>query len=378
MEKYGYIVFFLICNSWYLTAQNSGVDLSQFQMSNNTSPAFQLLEETVTDIYTPENVKALALHVQNNFGESMAIEVAPYFFINTKSKNRTYEKYIGVSNDSERGKDSLKQNPFSGLNTTTVSFAYIKKDFESIETDIEHKTFSIAARTTLLRFFNKQKVYENTEGIRKVFSNPKLLLPEEILDIEPETERNEAEERFFAERRKIIDKELKPFQKTIKPIFKLDAAIAYSSLFKDNSIDGGTINRFGSWLTGEFSLILNEDDDESDTNDYLNILFITRYIEDGFNMETTDVFTTNYYRDFGVKINFEAGKFTFGYEYIKRYGTIKSDRSVGNISYAIDKNISVTGGFGKDFQINNNLLMIFGINWGLNFGKSPDLAYQNN
>ena len=153
MKKGCYILLFLICNSWYLTAQNSGVDLSQFQMSNNTSPAFQLLEETVTDIYTPENVKALALHVQNNFGESMAIEVAPYFFINTKSKSRTYERYIGITKNTERGKDSLRQNPFSGLNTTTVSFAYIKKDFESIEGDIEHKTFSIAARTTVARLF---------------------------------------------------------------------------------------------------------------------------------------------------------------------------------------------------------------------------------
>lgn len=368
MKKYCYILIFLVCNFWHLHAQNNRVDLSEFQMSNNTSPAFQLLGETVTDIYTPENVKALALHLQNNFGESIAIEIAPYFFINTKSRNRTYEKYIGVIKEN----DNLKQNPFSGLNTTTISFAYLKKDFESMAGDDEHKTFSIAARTTILRFFNKTKVNENTEGIREVLSDLKWFEPEEISHMDPGPEKEAAQERFRIKSQKEMAEKLKPLQKTIKPIFKLDGAIAYSELFKNNSIDGGTINRFGSWLTGEFSLILNEDedDDDSDTNNYLNVLFTARYIEDEFNMAVTDIFTTNYYRDFGGKINFELGKFVFGYEYIKRHGTITSERSVGSISYAIDKNISITGGFGKDFQINDNLMTIFGINWGLNLGNS--------
>lgn len=363
--KKQFLLIFLISNSWYFYAQ---VSLSEFQMSNVTSPAFQLLEETVTDLYTPENVKALALHVQNNFGESMAIEVAPYFFINTKSRNRTYYKYIGVREVA----GNLKQNPFSGLNTTTLSFAYLKKDFETIVGDDELKTFSIGARTTILRFYNKEKVYNNAQEILNIIADPDLLLPEEILDMNEGPQREEAERKFFIEQQKINDR-FKPFQKTIKPIFKLDGAVAYSSLFKDNSSDASTVNRFGSWLTGEFNLILNEDDDESATNNYFNLLFIARYIEDEFNMEIVDTFTTNHYRDFGVKANFELGKFTFGYEYLKRHGTVSSERSVGNISFAIDKNISITGGFGKDFQADDNLLAIFGINWGLNFGDSSAL-----
>ena len=365
MKKYYYIttLLLLISNSWYSHAQ---VNLNEFQMSNVTSPAFQLLEETVTDIYTPENVKALALHVQNNFGESMAIEIAPYFFINTKSKNRTYYKYIGITEVA----GNLKQNPFSGLNTTTLSFAYLKKDFETIVGDDELKTFSLGARTTILRFYNKEKIYNKAQDIADAL----LLLnspPSNIMAIKDEEERKIALEKFYLDLN--IEERFRQFQKTIKPIFKLDGAVAYSSLFKDNSSDAGTVNRFGSWLTGEFSLILNEDDDESATNNYFNLLFIARYIEDEFNMEIADTFTTNYYRDFGVKANFELGKFTFGYEYLKRHGTISSERSVGNISFAIDKNISITGGFGKDFQADDNLLAIFGINWGLNFGDSSAL-----
>ncbi|WP_017498261.1 hypothetical protein [Flavobacterium sp. WG21] len=367
MKNYYLLIIIIIGNIWNSNAQEKNVPLSEFPMSNLTSPAFQLLEETVTDIYTPENVKALALHVQNNFGESMAIEVTPYFFINTKSKKRTYDRYIGVTKDKATG--NLKQNPFSGLNTTTLSFAYLKKDFETIAGDNKRQTFSIGARTTLLRFFDKEKIYETKQNIQRVLTDKALMIPEEILQIVDEKEQQKAIEKFFLEEQKVRDR-LKPFEKIIKPIFKLDAAAAYSELFKDNSINGGTINRFGSWLTGEFNLILNEDNEESSTNNYANLLFIGRYIEDGFNMDSTNVYTTNYYRDFGSKLSFEFGKFTLGYEYIKRNGTVKSERSVGNISFRIDKNISITGAFGKDFQKEDNLLALFGVNWGLNFGNS--------
>lgn len=355
MRKHYLLVILLISTLGTIRAQN--IDLKDFQMSNITSPAFQLLEQTVTDVYTPENVKALALHVQNNFGESMAIEIAPYFFINTKSKNRTYHRYIGVTNENT----VLKQNPFSGLNTTTLSFSYIKKDFENIIGDTEHKTFSIGGRTTLLRFFDKEKVHQNIEAISdKILESGVLINQIRQMPDGPEKQ----------EKIRQLDELFKPFQKTIKPIFKLDAALAYSELFKENTTSGGTANRFGSWLTGEFNLILNEGEEKSATNNYMSVLFTARYIEDGFNMEVADVYSTKYYRDFGGKVNFEFGKFTFGYEYIKRDGSISSERSVGNISFALDKNISLTGGFGKDFQVTDNLLAIFGINWGLNLGNT--------
>ncbi len=354
--KTNYLITVLIISGFLgINAQN--INLKDFQMSNTTSPAFQLLEETVTDVYTPENVKALALHVQNNFGESLAIEVAPYFFINTKSKNRTYYRYIGVS--TENGVQ--KQNPFSGLNTTTLSFAYLKKDFENITGDKEHKTFSIGARTTLLRFFDKEKIKTTVDNITKVMAENFV----QILEIANMDDGPEKQEKL-----KKLEEIFKPLQKTVKPIFKLDGALAYSNLFKENSTDGGTVSRFGSWLTGEFNLILNEDDEKSATNNYMSVLAIARYIEDGFNMEVADTYTTSYYRDFGGKVNFEFGKFTFGYEYVKRNGSINSERSVGNISFALDKNISLTGGFGKDFQVTDNLLAIFGINWGLNLGNT--------
>ena len=143
----------IVVNSFCI-AQN--VDLSQFTLSNPSSPAFVLVEETPTAIYTPDNFKALALHALDNFGESFSIEATPYLVINQESKNRTYQKYIGVTkNDS----GELEQNPFSGLKTTTISLAYVDKEFNGLAD--ERKTYSIGARTTLLRFYNKEKVHKN-------------------------------------------------------------------------------------------------------------------------------------------------------------------------------------------------------------------------
>ena len=69
----------------FCKAQN--VDLSQFTLSNPSSPAFVLVEETPTAIYTPDNFKALALHALDNFGESFSIEATPYFLINQKVRS---------------------------------------------------------------------------------------------------------------------------------------------------------------------------------------------------------------------------------------------------------------------------------------------------
>lgn len=362
MKKIYFILIAFLSGTLIFFGQNK-INLNEFQMSNNSSPAFLLLEETVTDIYTPENVKALALHVQNNFGESMAIELAPYFFINQKSTDRTYYKYIGVD------KDGTKQNPFSGMNTTTLSFSYLKKDFENIDGDDENKTFSVGIRTTLLRFFNKDLIKKNAESITAALSELPSP-PISILGMNAGPEKDEALKKFYLERQPKVDEKLKKYQKTIKPIFKIDVAAAYSDLFIDNSVNSSTVNRFGTWLTGEYSLIINEGNDESTTNNYINILMSARYIEDGFNSVNGIDFLTNYYRDFGGKISLDIGKFSFAYEYISRNGSVTSERSVGNISFNIDKNITINGGFGKDFNITDNLITLFGINWGLNLGNS--------
>jgi len=348
------LIVIIVCITSLVKAQ---VDLGEFTMSNQTSPAFLLVEESPTSIYTPENIKALSVHVLDNLGESLSIELTPYFYINTKSKDRTYEKYIGVEKNPST--NEIKQYPFRGLNTTSISFAYVDKEFASF---IESKkTYSIGARTTILRFYNKNKVYENKVGMANALSN--IVIPPSVI-----SEGEEAIKKYYADNQDAINKLIEPFQKTIKPFARLDGAIGYSALFKENTTNSSTVNRLGGWLTAETSFILNEGA-ETKHNNYFNLLLTARYIEDGFNIDANQEYFDAFYRDFGGKAEFEFGSIAFSYEYISRNGTITSERSVGTLTYTFNENISISGGFGKDFPEEDNLITVFGIHWGINLGN---------
>jgi len=347
-------LFLFVINLLSVFCNAQKVDLSKFNMSNITSPAFVLVGGAPTEIYTTENIKALAIHTLDNFGESMSIEVSPYFLLSTESKDRTYYKYIGL----EKTENDLIQRPFSGLNTTTISFAYVNKNFDAI--DSEKKTYTVGLRTTILRFYDKEKVYNNAIGMSKALAE--FTVPQNVL-----ISGEEAIKEYYDDHQEELNKLFEPYQKTIKPIFKLDGALGYSALFKENTLSSSTVNRFGIWLTGEFSQVLNEGAD-SKYNNYINILLTSRYINDGFNLNSTGNYFDENYNDFGGKIALDFGKFSFGYEFISRNGTIDSERSVGDIKFMISNNVSISGGFGKDFELEDNLVTVFGINWGFNMG----------
>tara|TARA_R110002033_G_scaffold168465_1_gene208296 strand:- start:2814 stop:3926 length:1113 start_codon:yes stop_codon:yes gene_type:complete len=360
------IVFTLSCLQVFPQEKENKIELSEFNLSNNTSPAFVLINESPTEVYVPENLKALTIHTLNNFDGSLSLELSPYYFINTKSMGRTFLKYVGI----QKIENEYKQNPFSGLNTTTISFAYANKEFENFVDD-KRKVFSFGLRTKILRFYNKEDVAKYYNNISDILS--KITYPQQILlnlaaagsDQDKKTTIINDYLKSDDAKKKMLDKELEKlelYKKPIKPIFQFDGAIGYSSLFKENNVNSETVNRFGAWVTSEFSLILNKDSNSSKSNNYLNAFIVTRYVEDGFNLNDNRLI----YRDFGGKVELEFGNVTFGYEYIKRNGSIKSERSIGNIKYLINKNLSLNGGFGKDFNSEENLVTLFGINWGIN------------
>ncbi len=343
---------------FYSTSSFAQLDLADFTMTNNTSPAFILVEETPTEIYTPTNVKALAIHALDNFGKSLSVEVAPYYFIGKERTDRSYFKYIGVVKNDD---NTITQHPFSGLNTTTLSFAYVDKEFRGFTES--HKSYSVGLRTTILRFYDKQKVINNVEQLQEaMFQIPTP--PLEVIEAG-----DEAIKKFYADNAILIDDLLEPFKKTIKPLFKVDGAFGYSAIFKENNINSGTANRFGAWITAEGSFILNEGS-ENKFNNYVNFLLVARYIDDGFNRDLNNIYFTKTYTDVGGKIDLEFGRFGFGYEFIARSGNNNGERSVGNVRFTLTNNISIIGGFGKDFAKTDNLVTTIGLNWGFNFGNT--------
>lgn len=374
------ILIIVLCYAMILKAQENTQNLAEFTLSSGSTPAFLLVEESPTAIYTPENLRALVIHALDNLGESISIEFTPYFFIG--KPNRTYYNYVGLkaktkdeSFTMDMSSKNIGQDIFSSaLKNLSISAAYVDKEFSGI--GAKRKTYSIGARSTLIKVFSngsKEKIVKNATTLSHYLSG---FIPSDetnaiVLNAKSEEEKKEAAKRIAKERAEWDlrqNQSLDEFRKIIKPSFRVDAALGYSALFKENEIDSGTANRFGSWLTAEASVLLNDGAD-SKTNNYFNLFLTARYIEDGFNINASNDYFTNYYRDFGGKIEFEFGKFGFSYEYISRKGAIDSERSVGNIKYIINKDLSLIGGFGKDFPENDNLVTIFGLNFGLNLGK---------
>ncbi|MEM8509332.1 MAG: hypothetical protein AAF717_15985 [Bacteroidota bacterium] len=351
--------------SWY-SVFSQKIPLSEFNLANSTSPAFVLIEESPTEVYVPENLKALTIHALNNFGANLSIELNPYYYLDTKNEGRTFFRYLGLEQDGKK----YKQNPFSGIRSaTTFSFAYADKEFEGFGGEKRNIT-SLGARTKILRFYRVKEVKTYYNKVSKILTN--IIYPNaiklELLNAKGNTQKQtEIKDKFFnSEEGSKMLKELELFRNPIKPFFQLDGAIGYSAVIQEEGTIPGTLNRFGTWLTSEVSIKLNKNGQNTKSNRYFNTLFVTRYIEDEFNLDSETLF----YRDFGGKIEFEFEKFSFSYEYIKRNGSVESERSVGNIKFLINKDVSLTGGFGKDFSSDQNLITLFGIDWGLNFGQN--------
>lgn len=377
--------------------------INDFNFESVTNPAFILLDETPTQLHTPENLKSLSVYLANGFSNTnIAVEVNPYWYIDFDEK-RTYKKYRGFKE--RNGEEYI--DPLIGLKTDwSFSLAYLEKEFEGF-TD-EKRVAGIGARTTILKFYNKARTKEVSKAITKIgvkselskefelyymleTENPKpgsgicksyaesielQVLFQEVAKLFIEDEENagllqrlsienitpeKLVEYYLAERCPKVESFVNN-PKNIKPNIRIDGAIGYSVLFKEADINAATANRFGSWLTAEAAVRFN-------STSYLHIYAIGKYVDDGFNIDEEGFYFNESLWDYGGKLELELNKFKLGYEYLKRSGDEERFRSVGNISYQLNEDITITGGFGKDFPVDNNLVTILGINWGFDLGE---------
>ena len=395
MKHYNSIfVFFFLC-SMIVEAQvndDSIKSINDFNFESVTNPAFILLDETPTSISTPNNLKSLALYVSNGFSNNnIALEINPYWIFGGND-DTSYREYRGIKGD--------KINPFKSLETnTTFSLAYLDKEFQGIEG--ERKVFAIGLRTTILEAYGKRTseivgIIKSLEGdyendIMKSFDTY-VRRPGVNLD-SPSTEKCGNFEKYrkdyeasaiaflntnpeykmqYSNSDKLLEAYFKGRcarinnfylnRKNIKPIFRLDGALGYSVLFQENDVDASTANRFGSWLTADLAIKFTD-------QNYLHAYGIGKYIDDGFVIGDDGTFGTASFWDYGGKIELELERFKFSYEYLRREGNGEQFRSVGNITFQLSQTMSITGGFGKDFPQEDNLVSLIGINWGLNLGE---------
>lgn len=395
------IIFLLTLSALFVNAQEENEpSVNDFNFESTTNPAFTIIEESPTAINTPDNLKSLALYVSNGFSNgNIALETNPYWLI-PNTKDKSYEDYRGIKTN-RKGKKII--NPFKAIQTnTSFSVAYTNKEFQGFED--EKKVAAIGLRTTLVQLFSRKQ----TDNIINILSdtdqpysddalnkyNGTLVFSDAIVTREMADEyvanktipqnyidvantvltQNPDYKTMYADGKSLatayfndITQRLVKFYynpKNIKPILRIDGAVAYSLLFKENEFNSDTAKRLGGWITLDLALPFND-------KNYFHLYAISRYIDNGFNIDAEQNYFDTSFWDIGGKLELELGKFDLSYEYLQRDGDDEQYRSVGNITYQINKKMSLTGGFGKDFPVGeNNLVTILGVNWALDSGAS--------
>lgn len=407
MKYFSFVL--MLCFTIGLFAQEKVVSINNFNFESTTTPAFTLLGESPTVINTPQNLKSLGVYISNGFtNTNFAVEINPYWFIKSESQ-RSYKTYRGIKTN-RNGKTYL--DPFIGWKTnSSISFGLISKKYDGFEQ--ENKVIAIGGRTTMLQLYNTPRLnelldvikinsreelgvleaefeafYANIDGNSKpgtgtcneikddkLLYNSFLNAAEEFLQMDdnqiiiqstnPNITKEELVTSYFEKRCKIVSSFVNN-QKTIKPILRLDGAVGYSVLYLENEFNGATANRFGTWLTADVAL-------KFDNKNYLHILALGKYLKDDFNINEDGQYFSDNFFDIGGKLELELNRFKLSYEYLRRTGSVSENlyRAVGNITYQLNEKISITGGFGKDFPVEENLISIIGLNWGLDLGEQP-------
>ncbi len=153
-----------------------------------------------------------------------------------------------------------------------------------------------------------------------------------------------------------------------KPLFSLDAAAAYSHIYKGNNYSEGQMGKFGAWSTANLNVKLQDDN-----KFYFSLYGYGRYIKDNAFLDTTtNKYTTTEYFDIGGKGEFEFHKLSVAYEYVHRTKEVDNYRSVGSIKFKYSDTITLNGGFGKNFQKTDNQVAFLGISWGIESGNNFD------
>jgi hypothetical protein len=339
---------------------NDTLTLKDLDIPN--SPGFILLDQAPTSIERPNTSRAFALSAINSFGESTgfpknyAVEFTPFWFL--KLPRMSVLKYAGYSNN--------KLQPFSSLKMVSLSMAYVNRTDSTTNKPINNVAFG--ARTTLLKIYSKnhkKNVYDANQIAIDKLKKIDLLLNREgatpQLRIENLTKYAEIEKRVLESISK--NDSLSPITEVlkVKPLFALDAAIAYNMFFTNNDFYTNRFGRFGAWVTLNYSQSLNKDN-----SNYLNFYAVGRYLSDGTIKNNQDKYEIQEFLDFGGKIELEFKKLSWGFEYIFRANEkSKTYRSTGLLKYKISDSIYLTGAFGKNFGNANNLVSLLGINWGI-------------
>ncbi len=378
------LILFALCLTWQLSWSQGDNSISLDNLEVPNTPAFILLDEAPTTIQRPNSTRAFAIDLLQDISDdgllgNIAVEVTPFWMV--QHKNMTPLKFYGISPSD--GTSVQKQNPFAKLRLASVSAAYVKSPDSIVNVSVGVRTtvFEIKRSMDIDDYLN---VYNEIHDLLYKDADYAEAFEEEMNYPEPEEDQfaNKPQylvalQTFRKARSEYIDKRekqdgfergeyVKKFQEIVnrKPAVAVDIAVAYNQRFYGNTFNNNGSGRFGVWSTVVASTFLDKDPTSSN---YVNIYGFVRYLNDDSPMAVATNSDERFNAfDIGIKGELEFKKLIMAYEYIDRSGDMEGYRSVGTIKYQLWNDIVITGSFGNNFELTDDLVTLFGIKWGLN------------
>ena len=370
MKKTILILLSLLLLTTATVAQTDTLSLKELEIPN--SPAFILLDQTPSVIERPASSKAFVLSIlnsfQNNNGipQNYAVEFTPFWFF--KHPEMSSLKYAGYNAEKQR------QMIFENIKRASISLAYVNssdtatlRTINNISAGIRFNLITVRSKKDIETIINTNSDLINF--MRTYDDSLEAYMDKYYPNVEEEnpTLYHIAVKEFY-ERYGNNKKEKEVSIKDIlawKPVFAVDGAIGYNSFFIDNCIKDYHFGRFGAWLTFNYSCHLGKD---KNSGKYFNLYAIGRYLSDGTALHNGKYSIANYY-DFGGKAELEFSRLSVAFEYVYRLNNnINTFRANGLVKYKVSDQVYLTCSFGKNFGEINNLIALFGLNWGLSTG----------
>ncbi|MDN3691394.1 hypothetical protein QWZ06_03515 [Chryseobacterium tructae] len=308
-----------------------------------TTPAVVLLDQNVTSIENPKTIKEFGLSVINSFKDNAlpqnyAVEFNPYWIFKRNKDIYKYfndERYSGFTHNQAISFAFIKidtvQNVSIGYRTNLFRVMGVSygNDLKSLNDKILHlNSLNKDENDRLVRLSEEEKALihgniidlgetNSFEDFSKNYKSILLELKASSLDITPlnsiikkiDSISSGGKQSFDNNKKPLIDlyktfktaieylkfdrtkfsndniKAMEEVQKSIvdlsemKPKFSIDFAGAYNHFWNNKDFSSGRFGRLGAWLTMNYNISLNKDNNEKKQN-YLKLFLLNRYIVD--------------------------------------------------------------------------------------------------
>lgn len=358
------------------------------------APAFSILDFAPKTIESPGTIRAFATNLVSNAAiaggipKNFAFEFAPYWFV--KHPNMNIYKYygLGVLQEGNDGGGTpnisfkARRNIFYGLRSTSISLGSVFKDSsKAMPVDVNYIGYALRSNIVNVRDARTGKELGTAiAAVNAALQQVQLDAITKCGHLE-DTARLNCIGNFIAKSKDSVLKSARErFAKLldVRPRFSVDVALASSTAFGNNTFSNRKSFRSGGWLTLAYhkplvsrASVAKDIDNLINARNYLGAFFMLRRLHEN---KTADFkrFTEQNLLDIGGRLELEINRFSFSVESIRRINNsnqqMNSTRTVGIFQYKVSNSLYLLGTFGKDFDKINNIVSLFGLNWG--FGEN--------